>query len=60
MGFKEAIIPNQSLKSDLSSFKNIKVIKMKTISDCIKYIFSNDASSSKRVNVKRDFIEDKK
>ena len=37
MGFKEVIIPNQSIKGDIKNL-NIKVTKMKTISDCIRYI----------------------
>lgn len=37
MGFKEVIIPNQSIKGDMQNL-NIKVTKMKTISDCIRYI----------------------
>lgn len=37
MGFKEVIIPNQSIKGDSQNL-NIKVTKMKTISDCIRYI----------------------
>ena len=37
MGFREVIIPNQSIKSDVQGL-NIKVTKMKTINDCIRYI----------------------
>lgn len=37
MGFKEVVIPNQSIKGDIKNL-NIKVTKMKTISDCIRYI----------------------
>lgn len=37
MGFKEAIIPNQYIKGGIGDL-NIKVTKMKTINDCIRYI----------------------
>lgn len=37
MGFREAIIPNQMLKCNTDDL-NIKITKMKTISDCIRYI----------------------
>lgn len=37
MGFKEVIIPNQSIKGSIEDLK-IKVTKMKTINDCIRYV----------------------
>lgn len=37
MGFKEVIVPNQSLKNPLDGLK-IKVTRMKTIGDCIRYL----------------------
>lgn len=43
MGFKEVIIPNQPLKCDLESL-NIKVTRMKTISDCVRYIWPPQSS----------------
>lgn len=39
MGFKEIIIPNQNLKTDISKL-NIKVTKMKTIKQAIDYLLS--------------------
>lgn len=43
MGFKEVIIPNQMLKCNVDDL-NIKVTKIKTISDCIRYILPNTAN----------------
>ena len=45
MGFKEVVIPNQSIKGDIEGLK-IKVTKMKSINDCIRYVFSNSPSKS--------------
>lgn len=41
MGFREVIIPNQSIKGGVSDL-SIKVTKMKTISDCIRYILPTE------------------
>lgn len=38
MGFDEVIIPNQVLKSNMENLR-IKITKMKTINDCIRYVF---------------------
>lgn len=40
MGFKEVIVPNQSIKGGLDDLK-IKVTKMKTINDCIRHVFKS-------------------
>lgn len=41
MGFKEVVIPNQSVKGGIEDL-NIKVTKMKTIRDCIRYILPTE------------------
>ena len=38
MGFNTVYIPNQNLKMDTSTLKNIKVVKVKTISECINQV----------------------
>ena len=40
MGFKEVIVPNQSMKGGLDGLK-IKVTKMKSINDCIRHVFKS-------------------